>query len=161
MSKQQIIEGANKPFAENPKEKVRRFIVSGVLRDFLESRNSISGYGIFEGIAEATLYAEKISQNQLRQLTRYGIVPAAFIDFLGSIGVKVDKKQRIQRKLTEGHLAWCLMRGKYDWINAKTRSNAEYIGKMILLSQIADLARSFRVTQDMERALDLYKKDRR
>jgi hypothetical protein len=151
----QINAGANMPKAENPK-KHRGEEISGVMKDFLESRYCISGYGIFEGLAEATLYAEKISENQLRQLTRYGLVPAVFIDFLESIGVKIDRKKFTRKQMTEGCLAGMLMTGKYDCRTEQTRSTAEYIGKMILLTQIPYLARSLRVTQDMERALSLY-----
>jgi len=158
--RQQFIEGANKPFAENP-EKHRDKKMSGVMKDFLESRKSICGYGLFEGIAEATAYAEKISENQLRRLIRYGLVPAAFIDFLVTMGIRIDRKKCIRREMTEGHLAWLLMTGNYIRKCEKAEATAEYLGKMILLTMIHELARSFRITQDMESAMRLYQKEER
>lgn len=159
----QFIKGANMPKAENP-QKAREADTSGVLHDFIESRNSISGYGIFEGVSAATTFAEMISKNQLRQLTRYGIVPIAFINFLEEIGIEIviiDKEKYVRGKLSEGSLAWHLMTGRCDCKNEQAWSTARYLGKMILLTKHPELARSLRVTQDMESAMRLYASDRR
>ncbi len=153
----QFVNGANKPKAENP-IKSKRAELSVVLNDFIESRNCVSGFGIFDGIPEATQYAEKVSKNQLRKLTRQGLVPAAFIDFLVTFGIKIDNQ--CKQNITEGHLASMLLYGKcvcgekeaestdvrYIYTTEEARSAANYIAKKILTSSVPDLKKSFRLT---------------
>jgi len=52
------------------------------------------------------------------------------------------------------------MTRQYRFGSEKAKSTAEFLGKMILLSKHPELSRSFRVTQDMEKAMYLFIKDR-
>jgi hypothetical protein len=155
IKRNQIVDGANKQAAENPK-KEKELDISGVLKDFLESRNSTCGYGMFEGVLASTIWAEKVGKSEFRRLQRYGVVPTAFIEFLGTMGIVLERYRYSRKEMTEGCLASMLMTGKYVCKDEKTRSDAEYIGKMILLTKHPELAISFRVTQDMESEMSLY-----
>ena len=135
----------NKPQAENLKEK-RIVIISHILKDFVECRRSINGYGYFEEMPTATIYANKMGKNQIRQLEKYGIVPNAFIDFLGTMGIKIDRNQFIRDEMTEGYLASILLTGNYSYEGGQAISDAEYIAKKILTSTVSELNKSFRLT---------------
>lgn len=157
-TKQQFVAVVNKLRAENPIRKTANLSI--VLRDFIESRRCICGSGMFEGIAEATLYSEKVVENQHRQLEKYGTVPPPFIDFLSIFGIRIGRDEYLRKAMSEGHLAWRLMTRQYRFGSEKAKSTAEFLGKMILLSKHPELSRSFRVTQDMEKAMYLFIKDR-
>jgi len=63
-----------------------------IVSDFIKSTNRINGYGYFEGDMNAVQFAQTISRNQKRKYKQYGIIPAAFFNYLERIGaIKREK----------------------------------------------------------------------
>jgi len=66
--------------------------MSKIVSDFIESGNCIFGYGYFEGDKNVARYAAKVSRSQKRKYKRYGIIPAAFFNYLKNIeAIKQEK----------------------------------------------------------------------
>lgn len=107
--------------------------MSKIVDDFISSATNTNGVGFFEEDYHAISYAMKISLNQMRQYDRYGIVPAAFIDYLKNINAipvdwSVPKKQRTEICLL--NILWEAKRNSYQ-----SRPESDYI-RQVLFKQL-------------------------
>ena len=63
-----------------------------IVSDFIRSADKMNGFGYFEGDMNAVHYAQSISRTQKRKFKRYGIIPAAFFNYLEQIeAIKLEK----------------------------------------------------------------------
>jgi hypothetical protein len=83
------------------------------INDFVESANTIDGYGIFYKNVRATVLAQGMSKTQVKKYRNHKIVPAAFFIFLREAGiikptVKVSQggtsKDEFERILKQNHI---------------------------------------------------------
>ena len=68
-----------------------------IIYDFIQGAEQNEGYGYFEGDMNAAHYAQSISRTQKRKYKRYGIIPAAFFNYLEKTGA-IKRKQFIPEK---------------------------------------------------------------
>ena len=62
-----------------------------IISDFIVSADKMDGFGYFEGDITAIHYAQSISLSQKRKYKRYGIIPAALLNYL-------EKSELIKRE---------------------------------------------------------------
>lgn len=68
-----------------------------IVSDFIKSANRMNGFGYFEGDMNAVRSAQSISRIQKRKYKRYGIIPAAFFNYLEQIGA-IKREQFVPEK---------------------------------------------------------------
>lgn len=120
-------------------------IVCPVMIDFLKSRNTHDGYGMFEGIPEAVDFSKQMTRNQLNRLKR-GEVPAAFWDFLKKIKIIPWKETMSVGGMRLGQLACQLQDPSRVYPSEGIRSMAHTLSRIMLKAGHPDLTdRTFAV----------------
>ena len=130
--------GDKKPSDGRKSEEKPKPIVCPVMLDFLKSRGTHQGYGLFEGIPEAVEFSRKITRNQMKRL-KDGKVPAAFWDFLKKMKLIPWKEAMPNGGMTIGALACHLQDPARVYPSEGTRSTAHSLARIMLKSGHPDL----------------------
>lgn len=117
----------------------KKQIVCPVMIDFLKSRNTCDGFGMFEGIPEAVEFSSQITRNQMNRLKR-GKVPAAFWDFLKQIKIIPRNEAMPDGGMTLGALACRLQDPSCTYPSETERSMAQFIARQMLKASNPDLS---------------------
>ena len=130
--------GNKKPSDGRGSKEKPRPIVCPVMLDFLKSRGTHQGYGLFEGIPEAVEFSRKITRNQMKRL-KDGKVPAAFWDFLKKLKLIPYKEAMPTHGMTVGALACRLGDPKQHYPSEEARSTAQFLARHMLKAGNPDL----------------------
>jgi hypothetical protein len=129
-------------------------LLSKIVRDFLLSGQFSRGCGYFENRDEVVKYAEKTSQSQKRKWKRYGIIPAAFWQYLLEKrfidpGRFIPEKYRTVKYLMD--LLWRTPRR-----NRASRSEAEILRFELLKEMLPGFALQIGSAQHLYKKLEFY-----
>ena len=137
--------GNQKPSEGKDDKEGPKPIVCPVMIDFLKSRNTHEGYGLFEGIPEAVEYSGQMTRNEMNRL-KQGKIPAAFWDFLKKVKIISWKETIPVGGLTLGQLASSLQDPRRSYPSEGVRSMAHTLARIMLKADNPDLTdKSFAV----------------
>jgi hypothetical protein len=127
-----------------------------IVYDFIKSADRSDGFGYFADNESAVMFAKAISRSQRRKYNRYGIIPAAFFDYLESIDAIKREKFIPEKDRTVDHLLDLL------WItpnrNQQERSDGECLRVEILKDVMPWLKKSFGLSDHTWKKLERLKK---
>ena len=78
-----------------------------VVYDFIKSADRGNGFGYFADNETAVLFAKAISRSQKRKYNRYGIIPAAFFNYLEEIEA-IKREEFIPEKFRTVFNLFCI-----------------------------------------------------
>ena len=111
-----------------------------VVYDFIKSADRGNGFGYFADNETAVLFAKAISRSQKRKYNRYGIIPAAFFNYLEEIKA-IKREEFIPEKFrTDDYLLDQLYYTPHR--NKKKRSEGECLRVEILKEKYPMLRKS-------------------
>ena len=93
----------------------------------------INGHGYFEDKEKALRYAQAVSRSQLRKFKRYGIVPAAFFQYLEKIKA-ISAYKHIPEKYRTLYLLLDLL-----WVTPKRNNPKRSEGEILRVEILKDL----------------------
>ena len=125
-----------------------------IVSDFIKSAANLNGYGYFEGNLNAAKYAVTISRSQKRKYKRYGIIPAAFFNYLESIDAIRREKFIPEKNRTVNHLLDLLYVTPNR--NQEERSEGECLRVEILKDVMPWLRNKLGTAEHMWKRAELY-----
>jgi len=111
-----------------------------IVDDFIKSADRSDGFEYFAENTIAVKFAKTISLSQKRKYNRYGIIPAAFFNYLEEIKAIKRDKFMPEKLRTDEYLLDLLYNTPYR--NKKKRSEGECLRVEILKEKLPMLRRS-------------------
>ena len=123
-----------------------------IVSDFIKSANRMNGFGYFEGDMNAVHFAQLISRTQKRKYKRYGIIPAALLNYLEKSELIKRQKFIPEKNRTVGLLLDLLSETTNK--ETKQRSEAEILRTEILKDLHPELKKAMGSAQHIWKKLE-------